>query len=235
MIACGLLTAQAFAQDRFLEGVLRPEEVSVRAKVIDWRFPDYVGKDLSGDEGVLRIEFVIELDGSVRETRVAQERHPELVAGTVAALKTWKFLPATKDGQPARTVATAVVDFKIRPRPSRRSPRTALTALISVEGADDDFAKGAVDWNAPGIVSPRVMRNPRPEYPRGVKAEGVVRVEAIVGVDGTITAARIVQSVDPRLDAAALTTARNWTFAPATKDSKPVPARIELLLEFRRQ
>jgi TonB family protein len=219
--------------DRFLDGVFRAGEVTIRPKVVARQFPAYVGRDLSGSEGILRIDFIVERNGTVRETRTAQESHPELLSETVAALKNWKLQPGVKDGQPVRCLATMVVDFKVRSRPARGAPRTALTADITVEGVDDALAD-AVDARSPGVVMPKVLKEAKPTYPRGGSAQGIVRVEAIVGVDGRIAEARILSSVDGRFDEAALAAARKWTFTPATKDGKRIPVRIVIELEFRR-
>ena len=50
--------------------------------------------------GDVLLEAVIASDGTVREARVLRPLHPDLDANALRALKTWRFEPATKDGNP---------------------------------------------------------------------------------------------------------------------------------------
>ena len=216
---------------------LRPDEVSVRAKVLERRNPPYVGTALTGSEGEMRIEFVITPDGSVGEMRVSGAADNALMAETLAALRRWRFEPAQKDGVRVPSLAMLVVEFAMRQRPARgTSPQTALTATIRLEGVDDDFGKGAVDVFAPGVVRPRVLREEKPKYPTGLRDEkqGVVEVEAIVSETGAVREVRVMKSPDPRFEADALRAARLWQFAPATKDGRPIAVRIVMQLDYRR-
>jgi protein TonB len=67
------------------------------------------------------------------------------------------------------------------------------------------------------------------------KIEGAVELEAIVGVDGSVTQVRVTKSLDNTygLDQAAIDAARQWKFKPGTLEGTPVPVLITLILEFR--
>ena len=216
---------------------LRPDEVSVRAKVLERRNPPYVGTALTGNAGEIRIEFVITPDGAVGEMRVSGAADHAVMAETLAALRRWRFEPAQKDGVRVPSLAMLVVEFATRPRPARgTSLQMALTASLRLEGADDDFGKGTVDMSAPGVVPPKVLKEEMPQYPNGLRDEkqGVVEVEVVVSETGAVREARIMKSADPRFEPDALRTARLWRFAPATRDGKPIAVRVVIQLDYRR-
>jgi TonB family protein len=84
------------------------------------------------------------------------------------------------------------------------------------------------------VVAPRPKGQPAPEWPRGVRDahDVVVPVVITVGEDGRVAAAAVESSVSPELDAAAVEGVKVWTFEPATRDGKPVAARIRSVVRF---
>lgn len=76
----------------------------------------------------------------------------------------------------------------------------------------------------------------RPRYtPEAMRAklQGVVKMELVVLPDGTVGAARVIQSLEAGLDRAALVAARYWYFNPPKVDGVPVAATVFMDLEFR--
>ena len=93
------------------------------------------------------------------------------------------------------------------------------------------------DWPriAGTIKAPTVVNHPDPKYPdiyRRARISGVVFIEAAISETGTIDGARVLKSLAPELDMAALTAMRQWTFEPATKDGQPVPVLFNLKVNF---
>jgi protein TonB len=82
---------------------------------------------------------------------------------------------------------------------------------------------------------PRPIRMTRPVYPREAfvkKVEGTVLVEILIDADGRVRRARILESV-PLLDAAALETVRQWSFAPAIRQGRAVATIAQAPITFR--
>jgi protein TonB len=67
------------------------------------------------------------------------------------------------------------------------------------------------------------------------KIEGIVEMEAVVGIDGRVSRVRVVKSVDREhgLDEEALRAARAWTFEPGILNGAAVPVLVTIQLEFR--
>jgi TonB family protein len=87
-----------------------------------------------------------------------------------------------------------------------------------------------------GVTSPRLIRSVPPRYTADalrLRKEGVVLVEGIVEIDGSVTTTHVLQSLDTGLDAEALRAFQQWQFTPGTKDGKAVRVQITTQMAFR--
>jgi len=104
------------------------------------------------------------------------------------------------------------------------------------EGTGGGFGGGAMRPGS-GVVNPTILRQLDPKYtPDAMRAkiQGVVELEAVVGVNGLITEIRVTKSLDRAfgLDDEAIRTARQWLFRPGTFQGKPVPVLVIIQMEF---
>lgn len=86
-------------------------------------------------------------------------------------------------------------------------------------------------------VAPRLLpNNPLPSYPPELLAsgiEGTVRLWIVIGADGMVKSARILNSSGwPRMDESALTTILRYRFAPASRRGIPVDAEYVWPIPF---
>jgi TonB family protein len=112
---------------------------------------------------------------------------------------------------------------------------------FSVRGEADvvvpPFTTSAASECDSGVTPPTLIAQTKPQYTRAAmqqKIEGVVLIEAIIDVDGTVTEARVLRSLDPEfgLDDEALKAAKQWRFAPSTRGGVPLPLRVTIQLKF---
>jgi TonB family protein len=94
------------------------------------------------------------------------------------------------------------------------------------------------DETTPSIVLPVLMSQTSPKYtPEAMryKIQGQVVLEAVVGADGTVKSARVVESLDSvyGLDLEAMKTAEQWRFKPGTLNGTAVPVVVRVTMEFR--
>jgi protein TonB len=102
-------------------------------------------------------------------------------------------------------------------------------------GTGGGFGGGAYMPGA-GISNPELLVEVKPTYTADgmrAKIQGSVTVEAVVLESGAVSEVRVLRSLEPGLDQKALEAARKWVFRPARKDGKPVPIRIQIVLDFR--
>jgi len=86
------------------------------------------------------------------------------------------------------------------------------------------------------VTLPKVIHKVEPTYTeaaREAKISGTVTLSVIVEKDGTASNMKIVKSLDPGLDQAAIAAVRQWKFQPGTKDGKPVRVSATIEVNFR--
>ncbi len=84
-------------------------------------------------------------------------------------------------------------------------------------------------------VAPRLVQFIEAEYPvAALRAgrEGAVLLELFVNAAGRVDSVRVLESVDPALDAAAAAAASRFVFTPAQADGAPVPVYVQYRYEF---
>jgi len=114
----------------------------------------------------------------------------------------------------------------------------ASTADVSSQGHARPKGLDAPGISTPcdaGVQLPTVRLQVPPNYTGdalGAKIQGVVLVQALVGVDGRVKAVQLLRSLDSRLglDEQALLAVQRWRFNPATKAGTPVPMVVSIAL-----
>jgi periplasmic protein TonB len=84
---------------------------------------------------------------------------------------------------------------------------------------------------------PTKVRDVAPIYPtiaRTANVEGMVIIEAVIAVDGTVRDARVLRSV-ALLDRAALDAVKQWRYAPTRLNGVAVPVIVTVTVHFRLQ
>ena len=83
--------------------------------LVDKVLPDYTeaAKRLQ-IEGVVIVEFVVAVDGSVRDPRVIESPDESLATEVLAAVKRWRYTPALCDGKPIEVILTTDASFTLR-------------------------------------------------------------------------------------------------------------------------
>ncbi len=84
---------------------------------------------------------------------------------------------------------------------------------------------------------PVILAQPLPQYPPSLLrtgANGEVLVCLIVGIEGTVRAARVTQATHPEFAVPALQAVARWKFRPGRKDGRAVATRVEVPIAFKR-
>lgn len=113
------------------------------------------------------------------------------------------------------------------PLKSGGAPPAASSPILA---APEVFAVGN------GVTAPVPIYKPEPPYTkaaRDVKIQGVVVLSLIIGADGAVKDATIIESLDQGLDQNAVNTIKTWKFNPAMKDGKPVPCKVMVEVSFK--
>jgi protein TonB len=85
------------------------------------------------------------------------------------------------------------------------------------------------------IKEPAKLRHVAPVYPviaQQARIEGMVIIEAIIGVDGRVQQTRVLKS-RPLLDDAAVEAVKQWIFTPTLLNGVPVPVKMTVTVNFQ--
>jgi protein TonB len=87
------------------------------------------------------------------------------------------------------------------------------------------------------IKPPTKTRDVKPIYPpiaQSARVQGVVIIEATIGVDGRVKEAKVLRG-QPLLDQAALDAVKQWQFTPTLLNNVPVPVIMTVTVNFTLQ
>ena len=163
--------------------------------------------------GAIDVELVATLDAMGRVAEIRNVKDPitrsepgsalppaarvasdAFVREAAAALRRWTYDP------PARGPVSFFVRFSFRP---------GTETMVTQNGSSTLLPSVRV---GSGGEAPRLLKRVEPLYPAAAlhaRVEGVVIVEVWVGVDGTVTDAKVLRGI-PLLDQAALDAVRQW-------------------------
>lgn len=169
------------------------------------------------------------------------EEEPEVFEndGPNEEVEAASYVPMLTD-VPSATIDTAFVqkmDFStLAPKPDIDTakvitiPRGPRTGGVRPDSMKDIFNLADLDR------VPEPVFQPPPVFPRNLKSEvskASVTVEFIVGPEGKVTYARVVEASYPGFEDAAIMGVMRWQFRPGMKGGKRVSTRMLVPLIFR--
>ena len=146
-------------------------------------------------------------------------------------------LPAQPIGDAMQIVPGVIASSGISAGPGDSSVGTSTGPGQGRGNNTGDGFSNAYGVGGPGVTAPTLIERVAPKYTveaMQARIQGIAFVECVVQVDGTVTDARIMRSLDRRfgLDEEALKAARRWRFRPGLLHGKPVPVVITIELMF---
>lgn len=119
MLSCGVMAAQdnsdKDAQNTGNNTVYEIGNGVTPPKGVSMPNPEYSDKARKKKiSGTVVVAMVVTPDGTVRDVTVIKSLERSLDQQAIAAVKTWTFEPATKDGKPVAVHLHAEVSFRIR-------------------------------------------------------------------------------------------------------------------------
>jgi len=107
----------------------------------------------------------------------------------------------------------------VKPKPGAAPVKTP----VHVDSPPPQSSDAGACTEPPGKPEPTLKTDIEyTEEARAAGVEGRLVLEVTVDADGNVTAVKVVNGVDPALDAAAIATVKTWRFKPAMACGKPV-------------
>ncbi len=113
---------------------------------------------------------------------------------------------------------------------------TLMDLDSAISSSMGDFGPVGDEGFVASSTNPKIINFVKPQYPeiaRRSQIEGTVIVKVLVGPDGNVKDAQVIQSVHQLLNNAALAAARKCKFIPGKQRNIPVKAWMALPFNFR--
>jgi TonB family protein len=180
----------------------------------------------TGLSGRAEVDVTIKPDGSVADPELAMADHRAFGKAAMAAVKLWKFEPATRDGTPIEIRVTipfifpAPIDQQVNALTKRKVFVPAPAAVLSLKdyGAKLKLKKEFTDIYARPVD--------------GKDVDETVQVDFLVAPDGTTLNPTIAGTPAKDLQLAALLTIARATYAPPLKNGQGVYVAASAKLHF---
>ena len=164
--------------------------------------------------------------------RIAAEA---MVRDAAGALRRWTYDP------PARGPISFTVSFSFKPgvEVSSTQNATVVSPVLTAGAAASLNSAGAPGAGQPlrvggDVRAPTQISKVQPVYPAdalAARVQGIVILEATIGIDGRVTDAKVLRSV-PLLDQAAVNAVRQWVYTPTMLNGVPVPVIMTVTVTF---
>jgi TonB family protein len=165
-------------------------------------------------EGTVTIEDPFDVRGCMKILRTVKGIGFGLDENALAALHSWRFSPAKRNGEPVDAIAQVDIDF-------------SLAAAPPIEYDD---------VNRPAISGPTVLMRVEPKYTdeaRQARVVGTVILQAVVQTNGTANILKVVKPLPLGLTESALEAIQQWKFRPAvSRNGKEIPVAINIEVDF---
>ena len=171
-------------------------------------------------EGKVQLSLVVDAEGHVSDAKILSGP-PELYQAALDSVKQWQFEPPAH--APAETKASVIYSH---PKPCPASVATMGVVFVpSKLTSDKGTTVGVVDE----------INSPRPSYsPEDMKsgASGDMLLFVTINANGKSTKIRILHSLSPHLDKAAIKAVREWRFKLQDGSPGRLPDTFPLVIKF---
>jgi TonB family protein len=179
------------------------------------------------DERLLRWSAVTDASGSFEFTPVGAGRYAlEVMLPGFRPLRTEFALATAKDWNRNITMQVGALEETVTVTAKR--PAQPVQASSTPSG-------GAVRVGG-NIKQPVKLKSANPIYPTAMRdagLEGMVPMEALIGLDGTVASVRVLGAqVHPEFARAAETAVRQWVFSPTLLNGVPVEVQMTVSVRF---
>jgi TonB family protein len=160
-----------------------------------------------------------------------------------SAVRTWittregdPYNPATLDRDVRAIYAQGYFqDVKVFAEDGTRGGKIVTFEVVELNGAGSGSSVPGAGRGNSSDGRPVPLNKPRPNYTedaRRARVEGIVRIRALVGANGSVRDVRLLTHLPDGLDEEAILAVKQMQFKPAMKDNEPVAFWVTIEVEF---
>ncbi len=176
--------------------------------------------------GEVVVDFVVDIEGNVRQPFVARSLNPEFNAPALEAVSAWEFEPGRRDGVPVYTHMQVPVYFAMRDTPEGGYD----PLVVERSGRDSTLPEDLrVD------VEPKIRGLLSPVYPYELLRDGTrgsAQVNYVVDSQGGVIASRVVKASRPEFGLAVQAAVERFEYDPGLKNGRPNAAALGFQQDF---
>ncbi len=179
----------------------------------------------SGLRGNVVVEFVVDIEGRVREPVVVRTLNPAFNEAALTAIRRWKFEPARSAGVPVNCKMQQPISFSLDMFDGGGD------GLEVRHRANQDKLPEELRYD----VAPALKALVTPIYPYALlrdHVKGTASVSMLIGPDGRVMGSKIVKADRPELGYALQASVDLFEYSPALKAARPTQALLRFEQEF---
>lgn len=202
---------------------------SIPPRVIEQVKPDYpVLMRASGLKGEVVVDFVVDIEGRVRNAYVVRSLNPAFDDLALDAVRKWRFEPGRVGERPVRTHMRVPVIFQLQGVYDGGSNGLEVTRKADLAKLPEELR-----YDTP----PRIIGVERPVYPYAqlaARTEGRATVAYVIDERGRIEQTKVMEATDPAFGEALVAAVERFRYEPASKKGRPIKSLGSFTQEFRR-
>jgi TonB family protein len=185
---------------------------------------------LQGVGGEVVVDFTVLETGLVGEIRVRSEARPEFGRAVAAAIESWQFQPARRDGMPVAVALEKRMIFRVRGKAPGLPEDPVLARLVA------EARQGRIEpaKELDGRLTP--LYQVSPVYPAALRAAGGpggrAEIAIVISRDGRVRLPRIASASRDEFGWAAATAVSQWVFTPPTRGGERVDVGVVVPFVF---
>lgn len=181
----------------------------------------------SGMRGEVLVDFIVDIEGRVRNPYVVRSLNPAFDDPALAAVRKWRFEPGRVGEKPVPTHMQVPILFHLDD--TRGGGSDGLTAA-----GKPDFSKLPEQFRYD--TAPRLKSLVRPVYPYALlrdRKEGQAVVAYVVDAKGRVVRAEVKEASHPEFGRALLAAVEQFLYEPAIRGGRPGMALLAFKQEYR--
>ncbi len=212
----------------FLAPIRFDEKADLPPRVVHQSAPIYpMALRQAGLRGEVDVQFVVDIEGRVRNPVVISSTNPALDQAAIDAILKWKFEPGKRNGIPVNVRMEQPIVFEMD------EPGGGYEPYDVKDNTDQSKLPPELRFDIP----PKPANTVFAVYPFELlrdKVDGSAEIKFLIAPDGSVAQSTVVNATRPEFGQAAIAMIDEWKFQPAMKDGKPTWALMNMKQKFSR-
>ncbi|MBL4576804.1 MAG: energy transducer TonB [Opitutaceae bacterium] len=185
---------------------------------------------MSGVEGTVLLEFVVDQKGSVVDPKIVSSTEPRFNTYALEAIRESTFIPGMLNGKNIDFPVEFPISYLSEFGSGEMAPDSIFNHLIYNFGTY--YVKTPEGHELAELEVTPILRQ-EPVFPEEMEVSGMVNIRFTITKEGQVQNPEVIESSHPEFEQSALTAIRFWQFIPRIRGGKPVQIQMEMPISFK--